>query len=236
LDLPGNQEELVEAVMKANPRTIVVEMNAGPLTVPWIAENVPAIMEGWWGGEEGGNAMADVLFGKTDPGGRLPLTVYASAAQVPPQDEYDVTKGFTYMYVNGKPLFAFGHGLSYTTFAYDNLKLDAKQIAADGKIVVHVDVANVGQRAGDEVVQLYVHQEVCSVKRATEELRGFQRLTLQPGEKKTVTLEMPAEKLAFYDEKTHGFLVEPGAFDVMVGAASDDIRLRETVMVTGAVK
>ena len=98
-------------------------MNAGPLAVPWIAENAPAILEAWWGGEEGGNAIADVLFGDVNPAGRMPLTVYASAEQVPPQDEYDITKGFTYMYLKGKPLFAFGHGLSYTQFKYANLKL-----------------------------------------------------------------------------------------------------------------
>ena len=114
LSLPGRQEDLVKAVCAANPKTVVVLMNAGPLTVPWLKENVPAILEAWWTGVEGGDAIADVLFGDANPAGRLPHTVYASESQVPPQDEYDVTKGFTYMYLNGKPLFPFGHGLSYT--------------------------------------------------------------------------------------------------------------------------
>jgi beta-glucosidase len=127
LTLPGNQEELVKAVLAVNPRTIVVEMNAGPLTIPEIKEKAPAILEAWWLGEEGGNAIADVIFGNVNPGGKLPLTVYASESQVPPVDEYDVTKGFTYMYLNGKPLFAFGHGMSYTKFAYTNLKLVSKK-------------------------------------------------------------------------------------------------------------
>jgi len=118
LGLTGDQERLVEAVFAANPKTVVVEMSAGPLTVPWIKENIPAILEAWWPGEEGGHAIADVLFGDVNPAGRLPHTVYASEAQVPPQDEYDITKGFTYMYVNGEPLFPFGHGLSYTQFRY----------------------------------------------------------------------------------------------------------------------
>ncbi len=139
-------------------------------------------------------------------------------------DEYDITKGFTYMYLNGAPLFPFGHGLSYTTFQYGNLKLSADKIKADGEVSVSVAVTNTGKRAGDEVVQLYTHQVKCSVKRPARELRGFQRISLAPGETKTVTLNLPAAKLAFWDEKTHGFVVEPGAFDLMIGASSADIR------------
>jgi beta-glucosidase len=226
LALPGNQEELVEAVMAANPKTVVVEMNAGPLATPWIKENVPAMVEAWWGGEEGGNAIADILFGNVNPGGKLPLTVYASDAQVPSQDEYDISKGFTYMYIKGEPLFPFGHGLSYTNFKYSNLKISANKINADGKVKVSVDVKNTGKREGDEVVQLYVHDVVCSVVRPTKELRGFQRISLKAGEVKTITLTLPGEKLAFYDEKTHGFVVEPGTFEVLVGSSSEDIRLK----------
>ena len=227
LALPGNQEELVEAVMAANPKTVVVEMNAGPLATPWMKENVPAMVEAWWGGEEGGNAIADILFGDVNPSGKLPLTVYASDAQVPSQDEYDVTKGFTYMYINGAPLFAFGHGLSYTQFKYSNMKISSKNIKADGKVTVSVNVKNVGSREGDEVVQLYLHDVVCSVKRPTKELRGFERINLKAGENKTVTITVPGDKLSFYDEKTHQFIVEPGAFEVMVGSSSDDIRLKD---------
>jgi beta-glucosidase len=224
--LTGTQEELVEAVFAANPKTIVVEMSAGPLTVPWIAKNIPAMLQAWWPGEEGGHAIADVLFGDVNPAGRLPHTVYASEAQVPPVTEYDITKGFTYMYVNGEPLFPFGHGLSYTSFKYDNLKLSADQTKSDGAVSISVDVKNSGQRAGDEMVQLYVHQEKSRVKVPVEMLRGFQRISLQPGETKTVTFNLPASKLAIWDETTHGFVVEPGAFDVLVGASSADIRLK----------
>jgi beta-glucosidase len=231
LGLTGSQEELVKAVFAANPKTIVVEMSAGPLTVPWLAQNIPAMLQAWWPGEEGGNAIADVLFGNVNPAGRLPHTVYASEAQVPPLNEYDVSKGFTYMYLNGEPLFPFGHGLSYTTFKYGNLKLSAEKIKAAGKVEVSVDVTNNGSRAGDEVVQLYVHQVKSSVKRPVTELRGFQRIGLQPGETKTVSLTLPAAKLAFWNEKTHRFVVEPGAFDVMVGASSADIRLKDQIEV-----
>jgi beta-glucosidase len=231
LGLTGNQEELAEAVLAANPKTIVVEMSAGPLTVPWIAKNVPALLQAWWSGEEGGHAIADVLFGDVNPAGRLPHTVYASEAQVPPVTEYDITKGFTYMYVNGEPLFPFGHGLSYTTFKYGSLKLSAGKIPTNGEVNISVEITNSGKRAGDEVAQLYIHQEKSSVKVPMKELRGFQRINLQPGETKTVTFPLPAEKLAFWDEKTHGFVVEPGAFDVMVGASSADIRLKNTIEV-----
>lgn len=226
LGLPGNQEELIKTVLAANSHTIVVLMNAGPLTIPAVKESAPAIIEAWWGGEQGANAIADVIFGNVNPGGKLPYTVYASESQVPPQDEYDVTKGFTYMYLNGKPLFPFGHGLSYTDFTYSNLKLSSKQIPASGKITVSVDVKNTGKLAGDEVVQLYVHDVECSVKRPSKELRGFERISLNPGQTKTVTFTLPGEKLAFYDEKTHGFIVEPGAFDLLVGSSSEDIRLK----------
>ncbi len=231
LGLSGNQEALVKAVFAANPRTIVVEMSAGPLTVPWLAKNVPALLQAWWPGEEGGHAIADVLFGAVNPAGRLPHTVYASEAQVPSLDEYDITKGFTYMYVNGQPLFPFGHGLSYTTFKYGHLKLSADKIHTNDTVAISVDITNTGKVAGDEVAQLYVHQVKSSVKRPGKELRGFQRVRLQPGETKTVTFPLPAAKLAFWDEATHGFLVEPGRFDVLVGASSADIRVKDQINV-----
>ncbi len=225
LALPGNQQELVEAVMAVNPKTVVVEMNAGPLAVPWIKEHVPAIVEAWWPGEEGGNAIADILFGNVNPGAKMPLTVYASDDQVPPRDEYDISKGFTYMYIKGDPLFAFGHGLSYTEFEYSNMNISSETITENGQVSVSVNVKNTGAREGDEVVQLYVRDVECSVVRPTKELRGFERISLEPGETKTVTLILPGEKLSFYDEKTHQFVVEPGMFEIMIGSSSEDIRL-----------
>ena len=231
LGLSGSQEELVKAVFAANPRTIVVLMSAGPLTVPWLKTNVPAVLQAWWPGEEGGHALADVLFGDVNPAGRLPHTVYASEAQVPPLTEYDISKGFTYMYVKGAPLYAFGHGLSYTTFVYSGLKLSRSKIKTDGTVTVSVEITNTGRRAGDEVAQLYVHALASSVVRPVKELRGFQRLTLRPGEKRTVSFTLPAAKLAFWDEKTHAFLVEPGAFELMVGASSADIRAKAVLEV-----
>lgn len=234
MGLPGNQEELVKAVLDANPRTVVVLMSAGPLTVSWLKEHVPAMLQAWWPGEEGGHAIADVLLGNINPAGRLPYTVYASEEQVPPRDEYDISMGFTYMYLKGKPLYAFGHGLSYTTFAYSNARALSQQIPANDTLRVSVDVKNTGDREGDEVVQLYIHDAQCSVKRAIKELRGFARIPLRPGETKPVTWEIPGRKLAYYSEKSHAFAVEAGKFDILIGSSSEDIKCKEQVEVTSA--
>ncbi len=231
LGLPGAQEQLLEAVCRANPRTVVVLLNAGPLSVPWAKDHTAAIIEAWYPGEEGGTAIADVLFGDCNPGGRLPYTVYASTAQIPPQTEYDVTKGFTYLYFTGRPVFPFGHGLSYTEFRYRDLTVSPRRIPADGQVSVRVQVENVGRRAGDEVVQLYVHARKASVKRPIKELRGFERVRLQPGEQRTVTFTLNGNQLAFYDVQRHDFTVEPGAFDVLVGSSSADIRARRLIEV-----
>jgi beta-glucosidase len=224
LGLTGNQEDLVKAVFAANPQTVVVEMSAGPLTVPWIKEHIPAIVQAWWGGEEGGHAVADVLFGDVNPAGRLPHTVYASESQVPPQDEYDIGKGFTYMYLNGPPLFAFGHGLSYTTFAYGKLKVSAADVARGGELRVSLAVTNIGSRAGDEVVQLYIRQRQSAAQRPARQLGGFQRIYLAPGAKMTVEFSLLTERLANWNDQSHRFEIEPGVYEALVGASSDDIR------------
>ena len=208
---------------KANPKTVAVIMSGGPVSVKWASANIPAILAAWYPGEEAGTALASVLFGDYNPAGRLPYTVYDSLDQIPPQDEYDVTKGFTYLYFSGKPQFAFGHGLSYTTFRYSGLKVTPG--------LVKVDVENTGSRAGDEVVQLYVHAVNPSVKRPIQELRGFRRIELAPKQKQSVTFVLPPDDLAFYDVKTKKFVVEPGAYDIMVGSSSDDIRLKDKLQV-----
>ena len=231
LDLPGSQEQLLEAVYKANPRTIAVIMSGGPVSLKWASQNVPAILAAWYPGEEAGTALANVLFGDYNPAGRLPYTVYDSLDQVPPQDEYDITKGFTYMYFTGKPQFAFGHGLSYTTFRYSALEIAPRQVATEGTLTISLDVQNTGTRAGDEVAQLYTHEAAPAVKRPSKELRGFQRVNLKPKETKRVTFTLPASDLAFYDTASKKFVVRPGTFDIMVGASSADIRLRDSLQV-----
>ena len=220
LGLPAEQEELVKRVLAANPRTIVVQMSAGPLTVPWLKENVPAMLQAWWGGEEGGHGLADVLFGDVNPAGRLPHTVYASESQVPPQDEYDISKGFTYMFVNGAPLFAFGHGLSYTTFEYSDLKV------SDSPLKIEATVKNTGSVSGDEVVQLYLAPPDSKEIRPKQLLRGFQRVSLNPGESKRVSFTVPNENLAFWNADEKRFEQEKGKWSALVGASSSDIRLQ----------
>jgi beta-glucosidase len=236
LRLPEGQEKLAEAVISANPKTVVVEMNAGPLAVPEIAKGAGALLEGWWDGEEGGNAIADVLFGKVDPGGKMPLTVYASDDQVPPQDEYDISKGFTYMYLKYPPLFAFGHGLSYTSFQYGPLKLSADKIAGSETVEASITIRNTGKRAGDDVPQLYIHLVDRDIPSPSEKLVGFQRISLSPGSVATVHFSVPAEQLSLYDEKVHKFAVEPGKVELMAGSASDDIRSKASLVVTSAAE
>lgn len=223
LGLVGKQDELVKAVLAANPRTIVVEQSAGPLTVPWIAKNVPAVLQAWWPGEQGGNAIADVLFGVVNPAGRLPHTVYASEAQVPPISEYDISKGFTYMHVQGEPLYHFGHGLSFTTFEYSDIK------ASGTPLTVTATVKNTGNRAGDEVSQLYLTPPKSDTTRPRLMLRGFQRITLPTGESKQVTFTVPDDKLTFWDTEAKRFDVARGEWSVQVGASSSDLRLRTEI-------
>src|SRR5437867_12507286 len=170
LGLPKMQQDLLETVVRANPHTVLILFSAGPLSVKWARDNAPAIVQAWYPGEEGGTALADVLFGDYNPAGRLPYTVYESTADIPPQTEYDVTKGFTYLYFTGTPVFPFGHGLSYTQFSYGDVKLSVPRMAADGKVEVSVTVKNTADRAGDEVAQLYVHKVKSSVKRPLKEL------------------------------------------------------------------
>jgi beta-glucosidase len=232
LRLFGRQEELVKAVFAANPRTVVIQISAGPLAVPWLKERIPAMLQAWWPGEEGGHAVADVLFGNVNPAGRLPHTVYAADEQVPPLDQYDISQGFTYMFLRDAPLFPFGHGLSYTKFTYANVRLSAEAIPVNGELTVSVDVTNAGARPGDEVAQLYVRSTNSRVKRAAQELRGFQRLSLNPEETKTVTFTLDAAKLAYWDDETHAFLAEPGDYEILVGASSADIRLRSRFTIT----
>jgi beta-glucosidase len=233
LGLPGPQQDLLEAVVKANPKTVVILFAAGPLSVKWARDNAAAVLQAWYPGEEGGTALADVLFGDCNPAGRLPYTVYESLKDLPPQTEYDVTKGFTYLYFTGTPVFPFGHGLSYTQFGYADLTLSSPRMATDGKVEVSVTIKNTGDRAGDEVAQLYVHQVKSSVERPLKELRGFRRVSLKPGEAKTVTFTLAAKQLAYYDVGRHDFVVAPGRFDIMVGGSSADIRLRGQVEVIG---
>jgi beta-glucosidase len=226
LNLPGAQQQLLEAIYAANPKTALVLQNAGPLAVTWAHDHLPAILSAWYPGEAAGDTIAQTLFGEINPGGHLPYTVYQSLDGVPPQNEYDVSKGYTYMYFKGVPLYPFGHGLSYTTFTYSNLKVAQSGTGASAKVFISFDLKNSGDRAGSDVAQLYTHQRTSTTYQPIKSLRAFQRVTLNPAESKTVTLQLPIKQLAFYDVKIHDFRVEPGVFDILIGSSSEDIRLR----------
>lgn len=243
LNLPPVQIALVQRVKEANPKTVVVLLNGGPVSLapPYAgggqraaATRLPTVLDMFWAGEEGGTAIADVLFGDYNPSGRMPYTVYASERGLPPMTEYDISKGFTYMYLDGKPEFAFGRGLSYTTFDYSNFSISSKQVASGGSVQVKVDVKNSGQCVGDEVVQMYVHNPDTSEIQPKEQLQGFERISLSPGETKTVTFSLPVEQLAFWDKSQHAYVIRPGTFDIMVGGASDDPRAKGSFEVTSA--
>ena len=231
LDLPGRQMELVQAIHAVGKPTVVVLVNGRPLSVGWIANNVPAILESWMGGSESGNAIADILFGDVNPSAKLPVTFPRSVGQVPMYYNYmntgrppEAENRYTSKYFDmpWTPLFPFGHGLSYTKFKITNLQLSAPRIDANGKLTVSVDVENVGARAGDEVVQLYIRDPVATMTRPVKELKGFQRVSLQPGQKRRVEFVLDREHLGFWNREMR-YVVEPGEFRVMVGSSSADV-------------
>ena len=228
LGLPGVQEQLLEAVAATGTPVVIVLMNGHPLILEWAADHVPAIVESWFLGVEAGNAIADVLFGDANPSGKLPITIPHSLGQIPlyynhrnTGRPYEANNKYTskYLDVPVTPRYPFGFGLSYTTFTYSNLKLSTARPRVSDTVTATVTVANTGNREGTEVVQLYVRDEVASVGRPVRELKGFQRVTLKPGESRGVDIRVAVRDLAFYglDMKR---VVEPGAFRVYVGPSS----------------
>ena len=230
------QEDLVKQVYAANPRTIVVLISSFPYAIPWTQEHVPAIVHMTHNSQEQGNALADVLFGDYDPAGRLSQTWPATKDQLPPMMDYDIRHGRTYMYFQGKPLYAFGYGLSYTTFSYSNLRPASPSLSAGpsltGTIQVSVDVTNTGSRAGDEVVQLYAKHMGSKVERPKEALVAFARITLQPRQTKTVTMELKAQQLAYWDTTRQAWVVETEPVKLMAGGSSDNLPLDSLLQVS----
>ncbi|MCB9137073.1 MAG: glycoside hydrolase family 3 C-terminal domain-containing protein [Caldilineaceae bacterium] len=228
LGLPGVQQELVEAVLATGTPTVVVLVNGRPFSIPWIAEHAPALVEAWLPGEEGGHAVADVLFGRVNPGGKLPVTVVRSVGQTPlfynhrPSGARSFAYG-PYVDESNTPLFPFGHGLSYTSFVINDLAITPQSAAVADEVEISVVVTNTGQRAGDEVVQLYTRTDGATVTRPVKELRGFQRLTLEPGESRTVRFTLPVAQLAYYNAGME-YGVEAGDVTVMVGNSSQAIQ------------
>jgi beta-glucosidase len=232
IDLEQAQNQLVQAVRRVNPKTIVVVISSFPYAINAVQQAVPAILHMAHSSQEEGNALADVLFGDYNPAGRLVSTWVKSLDDLPPMMDYDIRKGRSYMYFKGQPLYPFGFGLSYTSFAYSNLRTSADAVSAGGEVGVSVDVKNTGTRAGDEVVQMYVKHLNSAVERPIKELRGFQRITLQPNETKTVRLPLKGTDLTYWDAAKHSFVVEPGSVSVMLGGSSADARLEKTISVT----
>jgi beta-glucosidase len=229
LNLIGRQEELVKAMLGTGKPVIVFLFNGRPLSINYVNENVPVIYECWYLGQETGRALADVLFGDYNPGGKLPISFPRSVGHLPVFYNYKPSGRRGYLFDEVSPLYAFGYGLSYTTFAMKNLRLTKKSIRRDGSTRVLVDLTNTGKREGTEVVQLYIRDRVSSVTRPVKELKGFRKVRLQPGETITVALDITPDELAFYDENMK-YVVEPGEFEIMVGNSSRDVDLQKVVL------
>ena len=225
LDLLGEQQALVDAVLATGKPTIVLLIGGRPLAITKISQTAPAILQGWYLGQETGTAVARVLFGDVNPGGKLPVSVARSVGQLPVYYNHKPTAKRGYAFDTTEPLYPFGFGLSYTQFAYSNLQLSKKEISANETLDITMTVTNTGKRAGDEVVQLYVNDPVATVTQPLKSLRGFKRVSLNPGESKKVTFTLSANQLAFYDRQMN-YVVEPGQIKLMLGSSSADIRLQ----------
>jgi beta-glucosidase len=238
LELTGLQKQLVKSVYQTGTPTVVVLVNGRSLAIPWIAENVPAVVESWVSGEKGGQAVAEVLFGEYNPSGKLPVTVARHVGQLPVYYNMKKSKrhwlnngwGRPYADMDPSPLFAFGHGLSYTSFHYSNLKLSTKEMPVDGSVEVAVDIVNTGNGFGEEIVQLYIDDRIATVSTPILQLRGFKKLALQPGERKTCHFTLTSDHLALYNRHLER-VVEPGEFEIMIGSASDKIVLKDILTV-----
>jgi beta-glucosidase len=225
LDLPGIQEQMLEAVADSGKPVVLVLENGRPLDIRWASEHVPAILESWYSGTEGGNAVADVLFGDVVPGGKLPVSWPRVAGAEPLYYNHNLTHepedrpGFTSRYwdISSKPLYPFGYGLSYTSFKFAHLRLSRKSIKAGETTDVEVEVTNSGTVAGDAVAQVYIHQRAGSASRPVRQLEGFKRITLQPGETQTLKFPLGRNELQFWSPQTRVWAVEPGTFDVWAG-------------------
>jgi beta-glucosidase len=228
LGLSNGQEELLEAVAAIAKPVVLVLVNGRPLEINWASEHVPAILEGWYPGGQGGNAVADVLFGDANPAGHLPVSWPRSAGQQPLYYNHNLTQlpetnpefKSRYWDLLSTPLYPFGYGLCYTTFAFDNLKLSPTGTAVGGTIEVSADVTNTGQREGTAVAQLYIHQRAGSASRPVRQLKGFERVTLAPGAKQTVHFKLGSDELQFYSPMLKQWVVEPEQFDVWLGGDS----------------
>lgn len=227
LELPADQREFIQEIYKINPRTVVVLVAGSSLAINWIDEHIPAILDAWYPGEQGGNAVAEALFGDYNPGGRLPLTFYRSMDDLPAFDDYSLTSGpgRTYQYFTGRPLYEFGYGLSYTTFRYSRLNTS---VVGD-EVRVSFDITNTGKRDGDEVAQVYVHYPETGTYMPIKQLKGFERVNIARGKKQTINITIPTSELRYWDDKTGGFVTPHGTYQIMVGSSSSRIHLQSNI-------
>ena len=228
--LPAGEEAMLRALHKTGKPIVLVLVGGSALAVNWARKNIPAIMDAWYPGEEGGNAVADVIFGKYNPSGRLPVTFYKSVKQLPAFTDYNM-KGRTYRYFKGTPLYPFGYGLSYTTFRYSDMRLSKGVVGKEDTVTVSVDVKNTGDMNGAEVVELYVKDLTATQQHAIKSLKGFEKVFINKGETKTVKISLPIKSLEDYSVKESRLIVRPGKYQIQLGSSSRDIRLRKTITV-----
>ncbi|HEX9047190.1 MAG TPA: glycoside hydrolase family 3 C-terminal domain-containing protein, partial [Verrucomicrobiae bacterium] len=231
IELPEVQEQLVQALQATGKPMVMVNCSGSAVGLSWESEHLPAILQAWYPGQEGGQAVAEVLFGDVNPSGHLPVTFYRATADLPAFTDYSMANR-TYRYFNGKPLFAFGHGLSYTTFQFENGSLGTKEMRADGTAKVTFTVKNTGKRGGDEVAQVYVRRLNSKAPQPKLALCGFARVHLEPDAAGEVTVNVPAARLRYWDAQEKQYVVEPGDYEFLIGAASDDIRLKLPLTIT----
>jgi beta-glucosidase len=224
IELPECQQTLIKALYATGKPMVMVNCSGSAMALLWESENLPAILQAWYPGQSGGQAVAEVLFGQINPSGHLPMTFYRATSDLPPFTDYSM-KNRTYRYFTGKPLYAFGHGLSYTKFEYSNAKLASKTTAADGAAKVTFTIKNAGKYDGDDVAQVYYRHVDSKVPQPKLVLCGFTRVHMKQGESKTVTVEVPATRLRYWDTQQKQYVVEPGDYEFLIGAASNDIRL-----------
>ena len=232
IELPAVQTEFLKALQATGKPVVFVNCSGSAMAMPWEAEHLPAIIQAWYPGQEGGRAVAEILFGEANPSGRLPVTFYRATSDLPEFLDYSMANR-TYRYFKGKPLFAFGHGLSYTQFKYGAVELDRTNVTANDAVHVKLDVANTGARDGDEVVQVYFRHVKSAVPQPLEVLCGFQRVPVLAKQTARVDIAVPVKELRYWDTTKKDYVVEPGDYELLVGAASDDIRSKAVLRVEG---
>jgi beta-glucosidase len=225
IELPEIQTVFLKALQETGKPLVFVNCSGSAMAMPWEAEHLSAIVQAWYPGQEGGRAVAEILFGNVNPAGRLPVTFYGATTDLPSFQDYSM-ENRTYRYFKGKPLFAFGHGLSYTQFKYDAAQLDKPEVTATDTLHVKLDVANIGARDGDEVVQVYFRHVKSAVPQPLEALCGFQRVPVAVKQMAHVDIAVPMKELRYWDTAKKEYVVEPGDYEILVGAASDDIRAK----------